>query len=60
MLRVMKNPGRWSQFKYLATTHDSNPVGNLSDHRQIMGNEQHGEIEFLFQTQQQIEYLRLN
>ncbi len=50
---------RCRQLHHRAEVHDRNPVGDMLDHRKVMGNEQIGHAPFLLQTHQQIDNLRL-
>ena len=45
---------------HIAQIHNADPVGNVADNGQVMGNEQIGQTVFLFQLLQQVDDLGLN
>ena len=48
------------QLHHMAQIHDHDPVGNMFDDAQIMGNENVRHAHFLLQIHKQVQHLRLN
>ena len=60
MLGRPVNGFRVRHFHDFTEVHDRYAVGDVLDHRQVMGNEEVGELAFLLEFQQQVEHLGLD
>ena len=60
MPRIVGDLCRRTQFYQFAQVHDTYPVTDMGDNRQIMRDEKIGESQFLLKIIQQIEYLNLD
>ena len=60
MLRVRKNSLGGARFNDPAEVHHRNPVREITNHAQVVGNEQVGDAQFLLQISEQVQNLRLD
>ena len=60
MQRLAENRLAAAQLHHAAQVHNAHPVGDVTHHRQVMGNEQIGEVVFLLQFDQQVDDLGLD
>lgn len=60
MLRIRENRFRRTGFNHLARAHDQHVITHVSDHGEIMGNEQVAQAKALLQLVQQIKHLGLH
>ena len=60
MQRVGKNVIRLAVFDQIAQIHNADRIGDMLNNRQIMGDEQIGQVALLLQVFEQIDNLRLN
>ena len=47
-------------FNYVAEIHDDHPVGDMLNNRQVVGDEDHGQVSFLHQFGKKVENLGLD
>ena len=60
MLRLREERARVGELDDLAEIHHRDAVADVLDHREVVGDEQVGEAEFLLQVHQQVDHLRLH
>ena len=60
MLRIRKELGSGSDLDDLALPHHREPVADLCCDLQIMGDEEHGEVQLVLEAGQELQYLRLH
>ena len=60
MLGTMEEGVGFGEFDELADIHDRNPIADVFDDTEVVGDEEIGEAEFVLQAHEQVEDLSLN